>query len=70
MPWKSQVIPVDDEFVELNLSRSWMAESKEAREGIFLSVLSDSLSETLRERAEFFIYKLWQMSEAYISTST
>jgi hypothetical protein len=54
------VIPVDDEFVEVNLSGSWIAESKEAHEGMFLAVLSD--------RAEFFLYKLWQMSEAYIST--
>jgi hypothetical protein len=62
------VIPVDDKFVEVSLSGSWIAESKEAHEGMFLTVLSDSLSETLCERAEFFLYKLWQMSEAYIST--
>jgi hypothetical protein len=54
------VIPVDDEFVEVNLSGSWIAESQEAHEGMFLTVLSD--------RTEFFLYKLWQMSEAYIST--
>jgi len=57
---KVSVIPVDDEFVEVSLSGSWIAESKEAHEGMFLTVLSD--------RAEFFIYKLWQMSEAHIST--
>jgi hypothetical protein len=54
------VIPVDDEFVEVGLSGSWIAESKEAHEGMFLSVLSD--------RAEFFMYKLWQMSEAHVSS--
>jgi hypothetical protein len=54
------VIPVDDEFVEVSLSGNWIAESKEAHEGMFLSVLSD--------RAEFFIYKLWQMSEAHVSS--
>jgi hypothetical protein len=54
------VIPVDDEFVEVNLSGSWIAQSKEAHEGMFLSVLSD--------RAEFFMYKLWQMSEAHVSS--
>ncbi len=54
------VVPVDDEFVEVSLSGSWIVESKEAHEGMFLSVMSD--------RAEFFIYKLWQMSEAHIST--
>ena len=57
---KVSVIPVDDEFVEVSLNGSWIAESKEAHEGMFLTVLSD--------RAEFFIYKLWQMSETYIST--
>jgi hypothetical protein len=53
------VIPVDDEFVEVSLSGSWIAESKEAHEGMFLTVLSD--------RVELLIYKLWQMSETYIS---
>lgn len=53
------VIPVDDEFVEVVLSGSWVAEDREAHEGMFLTLMSD--------RAEFFIYKLWQMSEAHIS---
>ena len=54
------VFPVDDDFVEVNLSGSWVAESKEAHEGMFLTVMSDWL--------EHFIYKLWQMSEAHISS--
>ncbi|HEY9622487.1 MAG TPA: alr0857 family protein [Crinalium sp.] len=54
------VTPVDDEFVEISLSGSWIAESQDAQEGMFLAVMSD--------RAEFFIYKLWQMSEAHISS--
>ncbi len=53
------VIPVDDEFVEVRLSGSWIAESLEAQEGMFLIMMED--------RTEFFIYKLWQMSEAHIS---
>jgi hypothetical protein len=53
------VIPVDDEFVELSLSGSWIADSKEAHEGMFLTMLSD--------QTEFLIHKLWQMSEAHIS---
>lgn len=57
---KISVIPVDDEFVEVSLSGSWIAESQEAHEGMFLTVLSD--------RTEFFIYKLWQMSEAHVSS--
>ena len=54
------LIPVDEEFVEVGLSGSWIAESKEAHEGMFLAVMSDQI--------ERFIYKLWQMSEANIST--
>ncbi|MEP0873644.1 hypothetical protein NDA01_28300 [Trichocoleus desertorum AS-A10] len=57
---KVSVIPVDDEFVEVSLSGSWIAEIKEAHEGTFLTVLSD--------RVELLLYKLWQMSEAHIST--
>ena len=54
------VISVDNEFVEVSLCGSWIAESKEAHEGMFLTVLSD--------RAELLLYKLWQMSEAHISS--
>ncbi|MGG6295041.1 alr0857 family protein [Leptolyngbya sp. AN02str] len=64
----STILLVDDASVEVNLSGCWMAESKEAQEGMFLALMSDSLSETLRERIERFIYKLWQMSEAHISS--
>ncbi|MCU0569123.1 MAG: hypothetical protein MUF49_21300 [Oculatellaceae cyanobacterium Prado106] len=54
------VIPVDSKFVEVNLQGSWIAESKEAHEGMFLTVMGD--------RTEFFLYKLWQMSEARVSS--
>jgi hypothetical protein len=54
------VLAVDNDFVEVSLSGSWIAESKEAHEGMFLTVMSD--------RIERFIYKLWQMSEAHISS--
>ncbi|MBW4523442.1 MAG: hypothetical protein KME16_27875 [Scytolyngbya sp. HA4215-MV1] len=62
------LIAVDEDFVEVGLSGSWIAEDKDAHEGMFLTVMSDSLSETLRERIERFIYKLWQMSEVHISS--
>jgi hypothetical protein len=55
------LIAVDEEFVEVGLSGSWIAEDKDAHEGMFLTVMSD--------RNEFLIYKLWQMSEVYISSS-
>lgn len=55
----ASIVPVDDKFVEISLYGSWVAETQEAHEGMFLTVMSD--------RVEFFIYKLWQMSEAYVS---
>lgn len=54
------LIAVDEEFVEVGLTGSWIAEDKDAHEGMFLAVMSD--------RIERFIYKLWQMSEARISS--
>jgi hypothetical protein len=54
------IFPVNNDFVEVNFSGSWVAESKEAHEGMFLTMMSD--------RVERFIYKLWQMSEANISS--
>ena len=54
------LIAVDEDFVEVGLSGSWIAEDKDAHEGIFLTVMSD--------RIERFIYKLWQMSEVHISS--
>jgi 5-methylcytosine-specific restriction endonuclease McrA len=62
------LIAVDEEYVEVGISGSWIAEDKDAHEGMFLTVMSDSLSETLRERTEFLIYQLWQMSEVHTST--
>lgn len=54
------LIAVDEEFVEVGLSGSWIAEDKDAHEGMFLAVMSD--------RTEFLTYRLWQMSEARISS--
>jgi predicted small secreted protein len=66
---EATVIPVDDEFVEVNLNGSWIAESKEAHEGMFLTVMSVyPEGGTASHRAEFLIYKLWQMSDAHISS--
>jgi hypothetical protein len=54
------LIAVDEEFVEVGISGSWIAEDKDAHEGMFLTVMSD--------RIERFIYKLWQMGEVHISS--
>ncbi len=52
--------PVDDTFVEISLQGSWLAESAATHEGIFLTALSD--------RAEFFVYKLWQITQLQVSS--
>lgn len=57
----ASILLVDDTSVEVSLSGRWVAESKEAQERMFLTVMSDQI--------ERFIYKLWQMSEVHISTS-
>lgn len=51
---------IDEEFVEVAMSGCWVAQDREAHAGMFLTVMSD--------RAEFFLYKLWQMAEAQISS--
>lgn len=53
------IVPVDDEFVEVGLSGIWVAQNREAHAGIFLSAIEDCV--------EFYIYKLWQMSNTRIS---
>ncbi|MBD2020061.1 hypothetical protein H6F43_07660 [Leptolyngbya sp. FACHB-36] len=56
------ITPVDDEFVELSVEGSWLAESAAAHEGMFLTAFS--------ERAEFFVYKLWQTTQLQASKVT
>jgi hypothetical protein len=53
------LFPVDAEFVELSLCGTWVAQSSDAQEGMFLSLLSD--------RLEFYVVKLWQLSQAQVS---
>jgi hypothetical protein len=63
------IIPVDDRFVEISLCGSWIAESADAHEGTFLTMLSDySKGGTASHRAEFFVYKLWHESQVRISS--
>lgn len=56
------IAPVDDRFVEVNLSGSWIAASPDAHEGMFLAAMGD--------RAESLIYQLWQLSETPVSAWT
>lgn len=54
------ITPVDDEFVEVSLQGSWIAERPEAEEGMFISALT--------ERTELLVYKLWQKSQVQVSS--
>jgi hypothetical protein len=54
------VVPVDDAFVEVSLQGSWIAEDAQAHEGMFITAFSD--------RAEFFVYKLWQVTQCHLSS--
>lgn len=54
------VTAVDHAFVEISLQGSWIAEHHDAHEGMFVTACSD--------RAEFFIYKLWQMTQLQVSS--
>ncbi|NDJ18392.1 alr0857 family protein [Myxacorys almedinensis] len=47
---------VDPEFVEISLQGSWIAASADAEEGMFVTALADQV--------EFFVYKLWQVTQA------
>lgn len=54
------VCPVDDEFVEVSLEGTWIAPCADAHEGTFVTGVSD--------RAEFFVYKLWQVTQSQVSS--
>jgi hypothetical protein len=45
--------------VEVSLRGTWVSTSAESDEGVFVVALSD--------RVEFFLFKLWQLSQTYAS---
>ncbi|MEO1210861.1 MAG: alr0857 family protein [Cyanobacteria bacterium J06638_20] len=49
---------VDEDFIEVSLHGSWIAESPEAEEGMFIVALPN--------RLEFFVHKLWQMTQGQV----
>jgi hypothetical protein len=49
----------DAEYVEVSLRGTWVSTSAESDEGVFVVALSD--------RVEFFLFKLWQLSQTYAS---
>jgi hypothetical protein len=48
--------PVDEEFVEISLKGSWIAESIDAHEGLFVTTFNDQL--------EACLYRLWKTPKA------
>ena len=49
----------DAEYVEVCLQGTWIADAAQSEEGIFVVAMSD--------RAEFFLFSLWQESQTYVS---
>lgn len=50
-----EVIPCDEEYIEIALSGIWVAQSPESEEGVFVCELDPS--------SEYFLYQLWQESQ-------
>ncbi len=54
-----EVIPCDEDYIEISLSGLWVAQSEDSEEGVFVCEF---------DRAqEYFLYQLWQ--ESQIGTS-
>ncbi|EKQ66659.1 hypothetical protein OsccyDRAFT_4447 [Leptolyngbyaceae cyanobacterium JSC-12] len=53
------IAPVDDEFVELTVYGSWLAETVEAQEGIFVTAFS--------HLTEMWVIKLWEATQAQVT---
>ncbi|MCC0176954.1 hypothetical protein I4641_08170 [Waterburya agarophytonicola K14] len=54
-----EVTPCDEEYLEVSLSGTWVAQSEDSEEGVFVCQLNHS--------SEYLLYQLWQ--ESQISTS-
>ena len=53
------VIPCDEEYLEVSLSGTWVAQSEDSEEGVFVCELNHS--------SEYFLYQLWQESQVNAS---
>jgi hypothetical protein len=53
------IAPVDDDFVELTVQGSWLAEVVEAEEGVFVTALS--------HLTELLVMKLWEATQPQVS---
>lgn len=50
------IVPVDESYVEISLEGNWVARTAETHEGMFVTSLSI--------KVEFFLYRLWQVSQS------
>jgi hypothetical protein len=53
------ITPVDDEFVEVTVQGSWLAETIHADEGVFVTALTDM--------TEFLLLRLWETTEGQVA---
>jgi hypothetical protein len=53
------VTPVDDEFVEVTVHGSWVAETIDAEEGVFVTALADM--------TEFLLLRLWETTQNQVA---
>ncbi len=54
------VSPCDAEYVEVSLKGTWVVETPDSEEGIFITAMSNC--------AEFFLFKLWQAAQNPVRT--
>ena len=54
------VTPTDEDLVEVTVEGTWVADTEETEDGTFVTALS--------EEAERFIYRLWAVTEAQVSS--
>ena len=53
------ITPCDEEYLEIALSGTWVAQSEDSEEGVFVCELNNS--------SEYFLFQLWQ--ECQVGTS-
>lgn len=53
---------VDAQYVEVSIKGVWVASAPDAEEGIFASALSD--------RVEFYLHRVWQLTQSHVGVST
>lgn len=57
---RTMAVPTDEDLIEVTVEGTWLADTEEAEDGTFVAALSDA--------AEHFIYRLWAVTEAQVSS--